>query len=125
MRHRMKGRKLNRDSAHRKAMLMNMSISFVRHEQIQTTLAKAKELRPYIEKLVTRSKVINLHNIRYISAVISDSGTVKKLFDVLGKRYVNRPGGYTRIIKSGYRYGDNAPLAYIEFVDRDIDAKGC
>jgi len=124
MRHGMKGRKLNRTSSHRQAMLANMAIALVMHEQIKTTLPKAKELRPYIEKLITNAKKCDLANRRRIIAKIQDKVATEKLIDVLGKRYVNRNGGYVRVIKAGNRYGDMAPIAYIEFVDRDVTAKG-
>ena len=124
MRHGNAGRKLNRTSSHRKAMFANMSAALIKHEQIVTTLPKAKELRPIVEKLITLAKRGDLHARRQAIAQIRDEGQVKKLFDVLGARYKDRQGGYTRIIKAGFRYGDNAPMAVIEFVDRDVDAKG-
>lgn len=124
MRHKIKGRKLNVTSSHRKAMLANMAVSLVTHEQIKTTLPKAKELRPYIEILVTKAKDNNLAARRNILSKIKDKKAIEKLIDVLGVRYKDRPGGYTRIVKAGFRYGDLAPIAYIEFVDRDINAKG-
>ncbi|MGI4752129.1 MAG: 50S ribosomal protein L17 [Janthinobacterium lividum] len=124
MRHKIKGRKLNVTSSHRKAMLANMAVSLVTHEQIKTTLPKAKELRPYIEVLVTKAKDNNLAARRNILSKIKDKKAIEKLIDVLGVRYKDRPGGYTRIVKAGFRYGDLAPIAYIEFVDRDINAKG-
>ncbi|HJD62630.1 MAG TPA: 50S ribosomal protein L17 [Rickettsia endosymbiont of Degeeriella rufa] len=124
MRHKIKGRKLNVTSSHRKAMLANMAVSLVTHEQIKTTLPKAKELRPYIEVLVTKAKDNNLSARRNILSKIKDKKAIAKLIDVLGVRYKDRPGGYTRIVKAGFRYGDLAPIAYIEFVDRDINAKG-
>lgn len=124
MRHKIKGRKLNVTSSHRKAMLANMAVSLVTHEQIKTTLPKAKELRPYIEVLVTKAKDNNLAARRNILSKIKDKKVIEKLIDVLGVRYKDRPGGYTRIVKAGFRYGDLAPIAYIEFVDRDINAKG-
>ncbi|HJD67341.1 MAG TPA: 50S ribosomal protein L17 [Rickettsia endosymbiont of Bembidion lapponicum] len=124
MRHKIKGRKLNVTSSHRKAMLANMAVSLVTHEQIKTTLPKAKELRPYIEVLVTKAKDNNLAARRNILSKIRDKKAIEKLIDVLGVRYKDRPGGYTRIVKAGFRYGDLAPIAYIEFVDRDINAKG-
>lgn len=124
MRHKIKGRKLNRTSSHRQAMLANMAVSLIINEQIKTTLPKAKELRPYVEKLITTARKPDLAKRRAMVAQIKDKSAVEKLIDVLGKRYNNRPGGYTRIIKSGFRYGDMALLAYIEFVDRDINAKG-
>ncbi len=124
MRHKISGRKLNRTSSHRQAMLANMAVALVMNEQIKTTLPKAKELRPYIERLVTRAKSTTLVSRRLVLAKIKDEAAVAKLISVLGNRYLARAGGYTRIIKAGFRYGDMAPLAYIEFVDRDINAKG-
>lgn len=125
MRHKFKGRKLNRTSSHRKAMLANMAVALVMNEQIKTTLPKAKELRPYIEILVTKAKEPSLSIKRNIIKKIKDKVAVEKLIGVLGKRYVDRHGGYTRIVKTGFRYGDMAPTAYIEFVDRDLSSKGC
>ncbi|WP_323738574.1 50S ribosomal protein L17 [Candidatus Trichorickettsia mobilis] len=124
MYHKIKGRKLNRTSSHRQAMLANMAVALVMNEQIKTTLPKAKELRPYVEKLVTNAKKSDLATRRKIIAKIKDKVAAEKLIGVLGKRYNARPGGYIRIIKAGFRYGDMAPVAYIEFVDRDISAKG-
>ena len=124
MRHRNSGRKLNRTASHRKAMFANMAASLIKHEQIVTTLPKAKELRPIVEKLVTLAKKGGLHARRQAIAEIRDVAQVKKLFEVLGVRYKDRDGGYTRIMKAGFRYGDNAPKAVIEFVDRDVEAKG-
>ena len=124
MRHGNAGRKLNRTSSHRKAMFANMSAALIKHEQIVTTLPKAKELRPIVEKLITLAKRGDLHARRQAVAQIRDEGQVKKLFDVLGARYKDRQGGYTRILKAGFRYGDNAAVAVIEFVDRDVNAKG-
>ena len=124
MRHRKSGRKLNRDSAHRKAMFANMASALIKHEQIKTTLPKAKELRPIVEKLITLAKRGNLHARRLAYARLQDRSMVAKLFDVLGARYSDRSGGYLRIIKANFRYGDCAPMAFIEFVDRDVDAKG-
>ena len=124
MRHRKSGRKLNRDSAHRKAMFANMAAALIKHEQINTTLPKAKELRPIVEKLITLGKRGDLHARRLAYARIPDRAMVAKLFDVLGPRYADRQGGYIRIIRANFRYGDCAPMAYIEFVDRDVDAKG-
>jgi large subunit ribosomal protein L17 len=124
MRHNIKGRKLNRTTAHRKAMLANMAAALIKHEQITTTLPKAKELRPYLEKLVTQAKRGDLHARRLCVATIRDKDAVTKLFDTLAGRYAERNGGYIRIMKAGYRYGDNASLAIIEFVDRDESAKG-
>lgn len=124
MRHKLKGRKLNRTSSHRKAMLANMAVSLVVNEQIKTTLPKAKELRPYVEVLVTKAKRSDLAARRLIISKIKDKVAAEKLINVLGKRYSERPGGYIRIVKAGFRHGDMAPLAYIEFVDRDVNAKG-
>jgi len=124
MRHRNAGRKLGVKSQHRNAMFANMAAALIKHEQIKTTLPKAKELRPVVEKLVTLSRRNNLHARRLAQAQIRDEAQVKKLFDVIGPRYADRPGGYTRVLKAGFRYGDNAPMAFIEFVDRDPDAKG-
>ena len=117
-------RKLGRTTAHRTAMFANMAASLIKHEQIVTTLPKAKELRPFVEKLVTLAKRGDLHARRLAIAEIRDVAMVKKLFDVLGPRYKDRQGGYTRVLKAGFRYGDNAARAVIEFVDRDVDAKG-
>jgi large subunit ribosomal protein L17 len=111
-------------SAHRKAMFANMAASLIKHEQIVTTLPKAKDLRPIVEKLVTLGKKGGLHARRQAIARIGDVGQVAKLFDVLASRYADRPGGYTRVLKAGFRYGDSAPMAVIEFVDRDPEAKG-
>jgi large subunit ribosomal protein L17 len=126
MRHRNQGRKLNRKSAHRTAMFANMAAALIKHEQIKTTLPKAKELRPVVEKLVTLSRrgTTNLHARRLAMAQVRDETQVKKLFDVIGPRYASRPGGYTRVLKAGFRHGDNAAMALIEFIDRDLDAKG-
>lgn len=124
MRHRIKLKKINRTSAHRKAMFANMASSLIEHEQIKTTLVKAKALRPYVEKLVTKAKVGNLSARRKIISLIKSDDMASKLIGVLAERYKKRPGGYTRIVKAGYRYGDRAPIAYIEFVDRDLEAKG-
>ncbi|WP_108661486.1 50S ribosomal protein L17 [Acuticoccus kandeliae] len=124
MRHKKSGRKLNRTSSHRLAMFANMSASLIKHEQIVTTLPKAKELRPFIEKLVTLAKRGDLHARRQAISKIRDTEMVGKLFDVLGPRYEGRNGGYTRIMKAGFRYGDNAAVAVIEFVDRDESARG-
>jgi large subunit ribosomal protein L17 len=124
MRHGNQGRKLNRTSSHRKAMFANMAASLIKHEQIVTTLPKAKDLRPIVEKLVTLGKKGGLHNRRLAIAKVGDVGQVSKLFDVLASRYQDRPGGYTRVLKAGFRYGDSAPMAVIEFVDRDPEAKG-
>jgi large subunit ribosomal protein L17 len=124
MRHGNSNRKLNRTSAHRKAMFANMSASLIKHEQIVTTLPKAKELRPIVEKLITLGKRGDLHARRQAIAQMRDEDQVRKLFSTIGPRYKERNGGYIRILKAGFRYGDNAPMAVIELVDRDIDAKG-
>ena len=124
MRHGNSGRKLNRTASHRKAMFANMSAALIKHEQIVTTLPKAKELRPIVEKLVTLAKRGDLHARRQAIAQIRDEDQVRKLFAVLGGRYQDRQGGYIRIMKAGFSYGDNAPLAVIEFVDRDVNARG-
>ena len=124
MRHGNGLRKLNRTSSHRTAMFRNMAVSLLRHESITTTLPKAKELRPVVEKLVTLGKRGDLHARRQAIAQIRDVDMVKKLFDVLGPRYKDRKGGYTRILKAGFRHGDNAAVGVIEFVDRDEAAKG-
>ena len=124
MRHGNTNRKLNRTSSHRKAMFANMSAALIKHEQIVTTLPKAKELRPIVEKLITLAKRGDLHARRQAIAQVRDETQVQKLFGVLGDRYKDRQGGYTRILKAGYRYGDSAAVAVIEFVDRDVDAKG-
>lgn len=124
MRHRKAGRKLNRTSSHRKAMFANMAAALIKHEQIVTTLPKAKELRSVADKLITLGKRGDLHARRQAISKIRDVDMVKKLFDVLGPRYTERNGGYTRVLKAGFRYGDNAPMAVIELVDRDVDAKG-
>ena len=124
MRHRFKGRRFGRSAAHRKAMLANMATALIKHEQITTTLPKAKDLRPVVEKLVTLAKRGDLHARRQAYAQLPEEAMVAKLFDVLAERYADRPGGYIRIMKAGFRYGDMAPMAIIEFVDRDADAKG-
>ncbi len=124
MYHRIKKRRFGRTHEHRKAMFANMAQALIKHEQIITTLPKAKDLRPVVEKLVTLGKRGDLHARRQAIAQIKDVALVRKLFDVLGPRYKERNGGYTRVLKAGFRYGDNAPLAVIEFVDRDVDAKG-
>ncbi len=124
MRHKMAHRKLNRTASHRKAMFANMASSLIEHEQIVTTLPKAKELRPFVEKLVTLAKKGDLTSRRIAIARTRNKEQSKKLFEVLGPRYKDRQGGYIRIMKAGFRYGDNAPMAVIEFVDRDVDAKG-
>jgi len=124
MRHGVAHRKLGRTSAHRIAMLRNMSASLIKHEQIKTTLPKAKELRPYIEKLVTLAKHGGLSNRRLALARLGDEGQLSKLFDELAARYANREGGYIRVVKAGVRRSDATPMAIIEFVDRNVDAKG-
>ena len=124
MRHGKSGRKLNRTSSHRKAMLKNMAAALIKHEQIVTTLPKAKELRPFVEKLVTLGKKGGLSARRQASAQLPEEKWAAKLFETLGPRYADRAGGYTRVMKAGFRYGDNAPMAVIEFVDRDPDARG-
>ena len=124
MRHKLAHRKLNRTASHRKAMFANMASSLIEHEQIVTTLPKAKELRPIVEKLVTLAKRGDLNSRRLAIARTRNKEMSKKLFDVLGPRYKDRQGGYIRIMKAGFRYGDNAPMAVIEFVDRDESAKG-
>src|SRR6201985_2980863 len=124
MRHANAHRKLNRTPEHRRAMYANMAAALIKHEQITTTLPKAKDLRPGVEKLITLGKRGDLHARRQAVAKIRDLAMVKKLFEVLGPRYKERNGGYTRVLKAGFRYGDSAPVAVIEFVDRDVDAKG-
>ena len=124
MHHGFRGRRFGRTSSHRQAMFANLAQSLITHEQIMTTLPKAKDLRPIVEKLVTLGKRGDLHARRQAIAQIKDESVVRKLFDVIGKRYEARSGGYLRIMKAGFRYGDAAPMAVIEFVDRDVDAKG-
>ncbi len=124
MRHGFAHRQLNRTASHRRAMFANMAASLIKHEQIKTTLPKAKELRPYVEKLVTLAKRGDLHARRQAISTIRDKDMVRKLFETLGPRYQGRSGGYIRIMKAGFRFGDNAPVAVIEFVDRDESAKG-
>ncbi len=124
MRHRLSGRKLNRTSEHRKALLANMAAALIKHEQIETTLPKAKELRPFVEKLVTLGKRGGLHARRQVLSVLNDAKLADKLFTTLAERYKARAGGYTRVLKAGFRYGDAAPMAIIEFVERDPAAKG-
>ena len=124
MRHRMSGRKLNRTSQHRQMLFRNMSQALIKHEQIVTTLAKARELRPVVERLITLGKRGDLHARRLAFARLRDNDMETKLFDTLAERYADRQGGYTRIIKAGFRYGDSAAMAVIEFVDRDEDARG-
>ena len=124
MRHRYSGRKLNRTSQHRQMLFRNMAQALIKHEQIVTTLPKAKELRPVVERLITLGKRGDLHARRLANARLRDDAMTRKLFEVLGPRYQERSGGYTRIMKAGFRYGDSAPMAVIEFVDRDEDARG-
>ncbi|MCJ2007683.1 50S ribosomal protein L17 [Methylobacterium sp. E-041] len=124
MRHGFRGRRFNRTTEHRKAMFANMSAALIKHEQIITTLPKAKDLRPVIEKLISLGRIDSVHTRRLAMSQIRDHDMVKKLFTVLGPRYTARPGGYCRIMKAGFRKGDNAPLAVIEFVDRDVSARG-
>ncbi|MBV9570186.1 MAG: 50S ribosomal protein L17 [Alphaproteobacteria bacterium] len=124
MRHRNAGRKLGVTTQHRHAMFANMAAALIKHEQIKTTLPKAKELRPVVEKLVTLSRKNDLASRRLALSRLRDETQVKKLFEVIGPRYADRPGGYTRVLKAGFRHGDNAAMAFIEFVDRDPDAKG-
>lgn len=130
MKHRIKQRKLNRTTSHRKAMFANMAAALIKHEQIKTTLPKAKELRPYVEKLITLGKQAAakpetaLAKRRQAISIMRDETQAKKIFDILAERYADRPGGYTRVLKAGFRYGDAAPVAIIELVDRDETAKG-
>lgn len=124
MRHHNSGRKFNRTASHRQAMFANMAAALVKHEQIVTTLPKAKDLRGVVEALITLAKRGDLHARRVVASRLRDDATVTKLFETLGPRYKSRPGGYTRVLKAGFRYGDNAPLAVIELVDRDESAKG-
>ena len=124
MKHRIKGKKLNRTSSHRKALLKNMSQALIKHEQIVTTLVKAKTLRPYFDKLITIGKKGNLSARRQAISKIGDLKLVEKLFSILAKRYETRNGGYSRVLKAGFRYGDAAPMAVIELVDRDEEARG-
>lgn len=124
MRHGMGGRKLNRTSSHRRAMFANMANALFKHEQITTTLPKAKDLRPYAERLITLAKRGDLHSRRLAMAKLRDKAVVSKLFSAIAERYADRSGGYTRVLKAGYRYGDSAPMAVIELVDRDPEAKG-
>jgi large subunit ribosomal protein L17 len=124
MRHGMSGRKLNRTKSHRKALFMNLAQALVKHEQIKTTLPKAKDLRPIVEKLVTLGKRGGLHARRQLISHLQNEQLANKLLTVLADRYKGRPGGYTRVLKAGFRYGDAAPMAIIEFVDRDVSAKG-
>ena len=124
MRHAGGYRKLNRTSTHRKAMFVNMTVSLLTHEQIKTTLPKAKELRRYADRMISLAKKGGLHDRRRAFSFMRDDAIVAKLFSTLAERYKDRPGGYTSVLKAGYRYGDNAPMAVIELVDRDPDAKG-
>ena len=124
MRHRLAGRKLNRTASHRRALFANMSAALIKHEQIVTTLPKAKELRRFADRLITLAKRGNLHSRRLAVARVRDEVMVKKLFDLLGPRYKERSGGYTRVLRAGYRHGDSAPMAVIELVDRDPEARG-
>ncbi len=130
MKHRIKQRKLNRTTSHRKAMLANMATALIKHEQIKTTLPKAKELRPYVEKLITMGKHAAANpekavaKRRQVVSKMRDQEQSRKIFDVLAERYADRPGGYVRVLKAGFRYGDAAPMAIVELVDRDVDAKG-
>ena len=123
MRHGMSGRKLNRTSQHRRAMFANLANALFKHEQITTTLPKAKDLRPYAERLITLAKRGDLHARRLAMAKLRDNAVVSKLFSIIAERYADRPGGYTRVLKAGFRYGDAAPMAVIELIDRDPDAK--
>ena len=124
MRHRISGRKLNRTSSHRKAMFANMAAALIKHEQIRTTLPKAKDLRGVTDRLITLGKRGDLHARRQVLAVLKDRALTEKLFGTLAKRYAARRGGYTRVLRAGFRYGDWAPMAVIELVDRDPDARG-
>ncbi|WP_169568537.1 50S ribosomal protein L17 [Sneathiella limimaris] len=124
MRHRKSGRKFSRSSSHRQAMFANMAAALIKHEQIKTTLPKAKDLRPIVEKLITLGKRGDLHARRQLLAAVSEKATVDKLMTTLAERYAERNGGYTRVLKAGFRTGDAAPMGIIELVDRDVDAKG-
>ena len=124
MRHKVSKRKLNRTSSHRKALLANMAVALIKHEQIKTTLPKAKELAPYVEKLITLGKKGDLNSRRRLYSIIPEKDWGVKVFDILAERYKERNGGYTRIMKAGFRYGDSAPMAVIELVDRDPEALG-
>ena len=124
MKHNIKNKKLNKTSSHRKAMFMNLSNALIKHEQISTTLAKAKELKRFVEKIITLGKKGDLQSRRKAISILQDQAMTKKTFDILADRYKDRSGGYTRVIKLGNRFGDNSPMAVIEFVDRDEDAKG-
>ena len=124
MRHGFRGRRFSRTPEHRRAMFANMAAALIKHEQIVTTLPKAKDLRPVVEKMITKAKRGDLHARRQVIADLRDETMAKKLFEILGPRYQGRAGGYTRVLKAGFRYGDNAPMAVIELVDRDPDARG-
>ena len=124
MRHNLSGRKLNRTSSHRKVLLINLSNALIKHEQITTTLPKAKELKPFIEKIISLGKKGDLSSKKKAFSILNEKKNIKKIFEVFSKRYEKRQGGYTRIVKIGNRFGDNAPTAIIELVDRDISAKG-
>ena len=124
MRHGLRGRKLNRPSGHRRALFANLAAALIKHEQIKTTLPKAKDLRPVVERLITLGKRGNLHARRQVYAVLRNDAVTQKLFGTLAERYKTRNGGYTRVLKAGFRYGDMAPMAVIELVDRDPAAKG-
>jgi large subunit ribosomal protein L17 len=124
MRHSISGRKLNRTSSHRKALFKNLSNSLIINEQIKTTLPKAKDLRSIVEKIITLGKNDNLHSKRKVFSLLRSNESVNKVFNILSKRYIKRNGGYTRVLKAGFRYGDSAPMAIIEFVERDMNAKG-
>ncbi|MCA0202640.1 MAG: 50S ribosomal protein L17 [Proteobacteria bacterium] len=124
MRHGLSGRKFNRTKGHRRALMANLANALLKHEQITTTLPKAKDLRPYVERMITLGKKGTLAHRRLAAGRLRDEGIVQKLFNVLGPRYKDRNGGYTRVIKAGFRHGDSAPMAVIELVDRDMDAKG-
>ena len=124
MRHSISGRKLNRTSSHRKALFKNLSNSLIINEQIKTTLPKAKDLKSIVEKIITIGKNDNLHSKRKVFSILRSTESVNKVFNILSKRYIKRNGGYTRVLKAGFRYGDSAPMAIIEFVERDINAKG-
>tara|TARA_Y100001970_G_scaffold285193_1_gene404250 strand:+ start:758 stop:1180 length:423 start_codon:yes stop_codon:yes gene_type:complete len=124
MRHKVSKRKLNRTSSHRKALLANLAVALIKHEQIKTTLPKAKELAPYVEKLITLGKKGDLSARRRLYSILPEKNWGAKIFDILAERYKERNGGYTRIMKAGFRYGDSAPMAVIELVDRDLEALG-
>ena len=124
MRHKISGRKLNRKTSHRIALLKNLAKSLIINEQIETTLPKAKDLRPFVEKILHSGKSNNLHSKRRVFSILRSNESVNKVFNILSKRYLKRSGGYTRVLKAGFRYGDNAPKAFIELVDKDFNAKG-